>query len=141
MACFPLLFRDLHQHACLMCSGSISLACCLQRLQSSTCSSQTPPAALTNTSASVRPATDCLLPASCKSACVPHAQWQQITCVLLASVAAISMGNAAGGAPRQPAALAQLLRAQELTPHLQKSESSAFQRLLVVLACQILLLW
>jgi hypothetical protein len=53
---------------------------------------------------------------------VPHTQWQQITCVLLAVVAAISMGNAAGGAPRQPAALAQLLRAQELTSHLQKSE-------------------
>lgn len=53
-------------------------------------------------------------------AAVPHAQWQQITCVLLAVVAAMSMGNAAGGAPRQPAALAQLLRAQELTAHLQK---------------------
>jgi hypothetical protein len=56
------------------------------------------------------------------TATVPHAQWQQITCVLLAVVAAISMGNAAGGSPRQPAALAQLLRAQELTSHLQKSE-------------------
>ncbi|KAF6258705.1 hypothetical protein COO60DRAFT_1638930 [Scenedesmus sp. NREL 46B-D3] len=53
-------------------------------------------------------------------AAVPHAQWQQITCVLLAVVAAISMGNAAAGSPRPPVALAQLLRAQELTAHLQR---------------------
>lgn len=53
-------------------------------------------------------------------AAATHGHLQQVTAVLLAVVAAMSLGNAAGGAPRAPATLAHLLRAPELAQHLQK---------------------
>lgn len=65
--------------------------------------------------------TTLLLPLlSSAGAAATHGQLQQVMAVLLAVVAAVSLGNAAGGAPRAPATLAQLLRAPELAQHLQK---------------------
>lgn len=58
----------------------------------------------------------------CTGAAVTHSQLQQAMSVLLAVVAAVSLGNAAGGAPRAPATLAQLLKAPQLTPYLQRGE-------------------
>ncbi|KAF8066245.1 NUP205 [Scenedesmus sp. PABB004] len=53
-------------------------------------------------------------------ASAPHALLQQATSCLFAVITAVSLGNAAGGAPRAPATLAQLLRSPDLAPHLQR---------------------
>ena len=52
----------------------------------------------------------------------PHALLQQATSCLLAVVAAVSLGNAAGGAMRPPAAVGELLRANEVNEHLSRGK-------------------
>lgn len=53
---------------------------------------------------------------------MPHLLVQQATSVLLAAVAALSLGNVAGGHTGSPAAMADLLRSAELKEQLDKRE-------------------
>lgn len=53
----------------------------------------------------------------------PHLLQQQASAVLLAAVSALSLHNIAGGQEVPPAAMADLLRAQELKEQLDKCEA------------------